>query len=536
MQYHFPSSNNNGKIDYQVDSNLGGEQVNYAYDTLNRLITASVSNQGWSQSFAYDGFGNLDTVTGTDGFSTSYNTSTNQPTICADLNGNTLSMSTVGQTGCYSSSLYTYNVENRIAVVPGGTGAMSYSYSPGNKRVWRGSWTGSYGSFTPVTDEVTFWSVTGQKLASYQITFVQSPGYPTPPLFYVTPTGTNYYFGGKLIKNGNGNNWVYTDRLGSVGKYYPYGQDKGSSNPSSGEKFTGYFRDAETGNDYAVNRYIAPSSGRFMTPDPSGARASSPASPQSWNMYAYALGDPVNYRDPRGLEIVDGVDGDDGYDCTDDDFICISTGAGDGSAGFAADPTSSVGSKVALYNLRQMLAGLASAMLPLNEGEVGPGGPVPFYLYVASECWSPGVQGGGTLAYTLEVTYQVENQFGQPMSGAQLSGYYVAESLSNITGNVGGLSPGIWSTGPNAATPQSGTINPQGQLTDLLSAGGFPPLINLSGSSFQSFSAYGPGPVYQPLTVLGFGSPTTVLSDTYGPNNVSVNGAYFGSNPAPKCP
>ena len=303
MQYHYPSTSNNGKIDYQIDNNLSGEQVNSSYDTLNRLIEASVSG-GWSQGFTYDGFGNLDTVTGTDAFSTSYNTSTNQPTICADLNGNTLSMSTAGQTGCYTSSLYTYDVENRIAVVPGGTGAMSYSYAPGNKRVWRGSWTGSYGSFTPATDEVTFWSVNGQKLASYQITFVQGccvgmDSY-MPPLFYVTPTGTNYYFGGKLIKNGNGNNWVYTDRLGSVGKYYPYGQDKGSSNPASGEKFTGYFRDAETGNDYAVNRYATPGMGRFITPD-RGMGGAKPADPGSWNKYAYVGGDPINRVDRQGL-------------------------------------------------------------------------------------------------------------------------------------------------------------------------------------------------------------------------------------------
>ncbi len=302
MQYHYPSTNNNGKIDYQIDNNLSGEQVNSSYDTLNRLIEASVSG-GWSQGFTYDGFGNLDTVTGTDAFSTSYNTSTNQPTICADLNGNTASMSTVGETGCYSGSLYTYDVENRIAVVPGGTGAMSYSYAPGNKRVWRGSWTGSYGSFTPATDEVTFWSVTGQKLASYQITFVQGccvgmDSY-TAPLFYVTPTGTNYYFGAKLIKNGNGNNWVYTDRLGSVGRYYPYGQDKGSSNPSSGEKFTGYLQDAETGNDYAMNRYYGPGAGRFFTPD---RKTGSSSDPGSWNKYTYAGGDPTNNIDPGGQD------------------------------------------------------------------------------------------------------------------------------------------------------------------------------------------------------------------------------------------
>jgi hypothetical protein len=133
------------------------------------------------------------------------------------------------------------------------------------------------------------------------------------------------------------------------------------------------------------------------------------------------------------------------------------------------------------------------------------------------------------------VTYQVENQYGQAMNGAQLSGYYIAESFTNIVGSAGNLYPGIWSTGPNAVTPVSGSINSNGQFTDNLSAGGLPGLLILYAAAFQSFTAYGPGPVVQPLTILGFGDPTTILSNTYGPNNVSINGASFGSSPALQC-
>jgi hypothetical protein len=81
--------------------------------------------------------------------------------------------------------------------------------------------------------EFTFWSVNGQKLTDYQITAGVGP----------VQTGINYYFGGQLIKNNNGR--VSSDRLGSNGKFYPYGQERPSATTNGTEKFTGYFRDAE---------------------------------------------------------------------------------------------------------------------------------------------------------------------------------------------------------------------------------------------------------------------------------------------------
>jgi RHS repeat-associated protein len=69
-------------------------------------------------------------------------------------------------------------------------------------------------------------------------------------------------------------------------------------------RFTGYFRDSETGLDYAQNRYHQPGMGRFMTPDPYMAQANGaqdPGDPGSWNKYAYVQGDPINLMDSLGL-------------------------------------------------------------------------------------------------------------------------------------------------------------------------------------------------------------------------------------------
>ena len=155
-------------------------------------------------------------------------------------------------------------MENRI-VKNSGNLAWAYSYAPGNKRVWRGAWTMDNNfNYTQTLDEITYWSATGQKLATYQLS-----AYGTQ--LVATATGTNQYFGGKLIKNASG--YVTPDRLGSIGKYFPYGQERPSATTDGKEKFATYFRDSETGLDYADQRYHQPGMGRFMTPDPYASRA-----------------------------------------------------------------------------------------------------------------------------------------------------------------------------------------------------------------------------------------------------------------------
>ncbi len=56
---------------------------------------------------------------------------------------------------------------------------------------------------------------------------------------------------------------------------------------------SGAYTDAETGLIRMGARYYAPALGRFISRDPSGF-ASGP------NLYAYCLGDPVNFFDPTG--------------------------------------------------------------------------------------------------------------------------------------------------------------------------------------------------------------------------------------------
>jgi RHS repeat-associated protein len=299
ISYNYPSSNNNGKIASQTD-NVSGEQVVYTYDAVNRLATAGATSGSWGQSYSYDGFGNLTGQTVTAGSAPSYSVTPDPATNrlgSTDANGNA--------TGTIGGGTPTYDVENRLVSI--GYQNIQYGYAPGNKRVWRGLWTLDPGTSMMVltTDEVTFWSAGGQKLATYWLSTGTTTAscYPNywqtcfTSTLVASQVGTNYYFGGKLIKNASG--YVGADRLGSIGHYYPYGQEKPSATTNGTEKFTGYFRDSETGLDYADQRFHSPGTGRFLSPDPYMASGGA-ANPGSWNRYAYVQGDPINHKDHTG--------------------------------------------------------------------------------------------------------------------------------------------------------------------------------------------------------------------------------------------
>jgi RHS repeat-associated protein len=256
-------------------------------DSLNRLATAITA--GWSETDEYDGFNNLTSQSGAPyNIAVLYNLNNRQTTDVADAAGNILNV----------AGGASYDIENRLKTANNGLAA--YAYNTGNKRVWRGIWNTSQ---VQTTDEVTFW-LGGQRTATYSLSYVSGA-------LQATQTGTWYYFAGKLIKNANG--YVHTDRLGSIGKFYPYGQER-TATTNGTDKFATYFRDSETGLDYADQRYHQPGWGRFLTPDPFGGSAHL-RSPGTWNRYAYVTGDPINGTDSHGL-------------CEEEDFCSRNAGTG----------------------------------------------------------------------------------------------------------------------------------------------------------------------------------------------------------------
>jgi RHS repeat-associated protein len=293
ISYNFTAGQNNRKITSQTD-NLSGETVTYQYDSLNRLITAS-SSQSWGETYGFDAFGNLLSKTGTGGaptLSQSVNTATNQIVGQSyDANGNQLA----GPLGGVN-----YDAENRIVSVS--SAGVQYAYDSRNKRIWRSILSGGN-----LAQQVYVYGVDGQKIGTYTFTLAQYGQTNTPEMTNSTVLLATF-FGHKRVGT--------YDRLGSAKynqsnnaaqSFYPYGEDRGTVEPNDALKFATYTRDAATGLDYADQRYYASNFGRFMSPDRS-TRGTDGSNPGTLNSYTYVLNDPVNRKDPSGLDycLIDG--------------------------------------------------------------------------------------------------------------------------------------------------------------------------------------------------------------------------------------
>src|SRR6202171_3728324 len=302
ISYNF-AAQNNGQISSQTD-NLSGEQITYQYDALQRLYSATGS--GWSQTFTYDGFGNLTDKVGTGSAPTNHspvNAATNQLTgYPYDANGNLI------------GNVFGWDPENRMSYA--NQGGTQYAYDSANKRVWAGHYTRPGGCCGPgygwqfQSETVFFYGIDGKRLASYtpQVKYL----YGTPQFIYYLLAEERVYFASKYIGNANttlvsGGTSVGQDRLGSAGKYFPYGEERNNPQlPNDIVKFATYTRDSATGLDYADQRYYDSGQGRFMAPDPYRARVG--GDPQNWNRYSYTGGDPINRTDPSGLCPCDGTE------------------------------------------------------------------------------------------------------------------------------------------------------------------------------------------------------------------------------------
>jgi len=341
---------------------------------------------------------------------------------------------------------YSYDIENRL--LKAGTGMPQYAYDAGNKRIARDA-------------EFTFWAGS-QKWATYTTAVSGS-------VVTFTLTGTNMYFGGRLIAKGTYNSGgtndkitltsVAQERLGSKnGKFYPFGRERPSAITNDKEKFTGYFRDSTTELDYADQRYHNPGQSRFLTPD-SFVGSGRVIDPGSWNRYAYTRGDPVNRVDPSGAfdistygfssifvapdwagpGLIAGSDPIGGLDIPYPPGGCMAMGFVEGANG-CQNPDEVYGCSA---------RGLVVASANFNFGCEGPfttvayqRRPMPAYLKVVdgSDCYIAGSIESNSAER--DISYQLYDDMGNMLTGSivteHLTGDYLPITGVSSSGEAGG--------------------------------------------------------------------------------------------------
>jgi len=298
---------NNGNITQLVDNSdtSSAKTVNYTYDDLNRLTSATATNvaegqSAYSETYSYNAIGNITAKTGQGTYSYEGNTGTNyanphavtsigSTTLTYDNNGNLLSKGTeLSNTWDYNNRL-TQSISNSIT--------NTYSYDASGQRIALsdGTTTTIYPTNFFNTDSTT---ATKHIFAgNTEIAAITGSG-ENAVIHY---TATDHLTGSNITTDSSNNQEELLD-------YLPFGTiriDEQVTTYTDQIKFAGQEYDEDTGLSYMEARYYDGNIGRFISQDPVFWNFSQIKTqlldPQSWNSYAYARNNPLINIDPTGL-------------------------------------------------------------------------------------------------------------------------------------------------------------------------------------------------------------------------------------------
>ena len=311
-QYGYDTTGNITSKATEAGSSTGSLQAitNYGYDTLDRLTTATYTNQTTPQTnetYTYDPVANRITDHRTTAAWT-YNENNQLETADGisytyDDNGNTTNQTDAnGSTGSPQARNYVYDTDNRLIEVRDGGNTLiaAYSYDPSGRRLSKDTGTQKTYYFYNAEGLIAEADAAGQVTRSYG--YAPGSTFTTNPLWVKatamgSQTQSYYYYQNdhlgtpmKLLNQSGVVVWSAT--------YDSFG--KATIDPAStvtnNLRFPGQYYDAETGLHYNWFRYYDPGPGRYVTSDPIGL----------WggiNMYTYVRGNPISYVDPMGLDV-----------------------------------------------------------------------------------------------------------------------------------------------------------------------------------------------------------------------------------------
>jgi RHS repeat-associated protein len=291
---------NNGNIESQTINVVSGTTLkqSYQYDALNRLTSVgekvnTESTPRWTQSYTYDRFGNRTGLTNTGAEAGLLPTQSAPPVNPANNRLAGLDYDEAGNLLLNGNDVYVYDAENRLVSFQSSGSPATYAYDGDGRRVTRSI----RGALQTWVTYVQVYDAMGRMIAEYSTQGTSISGQTSPK--YMT---TDHLGSTRLVTKADGSVKARYD-------YLPFGEELGagigtrstamlySSTDATRQKFTGHERDGESGLDFMQARYCSSMSGRFISPD---SVAGSPGNPQSLNLYAYVMNNPMKYTDPTG--------------------------------------------------------------------------------------------------------------------------------------------------------------------------------------------------------------------------------------------
>lgn len=284
----------------------GSNYATYSYDNLNRLTEENNVGAGAiDRTYAYDAAGNRSSMTvGANTTGYTYNngeelTAADRPgtsddsSLTYDANGNPAS-----ETRGSDTTNYSYDAANRLTGVdlPGGAPDETYAYDGLARRVSQ-----TVGSDT-TTNTFDGSDIALEQGPSSAAQYLRGPGgmllsrYGASNLAGLSSASPVDYHSDAI-----GSVVSVSDTSGAEQAHYRYGAFGDVINQSGSlsqpYRYLSRAQDSSTGLDDFEARAYSPGYGRFLGRDPvPGALAK----PQALNPYAYALDNPLSYRDPHG--------------------------------------------------------------------------------------------------------------------------------------------------------------------------------------------------------------------------------------------
>ena len=274
-----------GNVTKIVDG-VNSETVDYTYDDLDRILTASVPT---GESFAYDTIGNMTSKAGT-----ALNYGTTTPKHAVKSHGTTTyTYDANGSMTAKGTQTVKYDPEQQSIRIQDGTSVHRATYDGDGVRRKRDDSNGTVHYLGSYERKLAGGSNSPETITKY---YSASLGAMSRPMAF-RRSGTLH--------------WLSSDHLGGTirvldssftaldgMRYKPYGEDRDTgSSLNTDRKFTGQTEDEAAGLYWYASRAYDPAIGRFVMPDPI---VPVPGNPQALNRYSYVYNNPLRYTDPSG--------------------------------------------------------------------------------------------------------------------------------------------------------------------------------------------------------------------------------------------